>query len=239
MQTEFSANQKQGNARLTRRQAMLDVALALVLTVAGGVLAGLIGANLMAWLELPLILVLVLQGLIIVAGLQLLLAWRGQGWRQIGLKPPRAKDFGLALVALLLVFALNIAVNLLASRFVPGMAETHQERLAGFGALLAGDLPLVAVGVAMLFTGFYEEALARGFLLTRCKALLAGNWGPVLLSSILFGLGHFYQGWFGVVQTALVGIVFARLALRWGTLWPVIIAHGALNTLSLAMFRYM
>lgn len=239
MHTESSSSRRQAGTSVTRRQAMLDVALALILTVVAGVLAALTGAPLMIRLDQPLILVLVIQGLIIVGGLQILLVWRGQGWRRIGLRLPRAKDLWLAMVALLLVVALNVAVNLVAFGVVPGMAETHQERLAGFGNLLAGELPLIIVGAAMLFTGFYEEALARGFLLTRCKTLMTGNWGPVLLSSILFGLGHFYQGWFGVVQTALIGAVLAGLALRWGTLWPVIIAHGALNTLSVWVFRYM
>ena len=84
-------------------------------------------------------------------------------------------------------------------------------------------------GTERRFVGFYEEVVARGFLLARCRVLLHTRWAAVLLSSLLFGLAHLYQGWGGVVLTAIVGAVFAGITLRWGTLWPVILAHAGLK----------
>ena len=237
MPTDNASGKRPTSATITRPQALVDIMLALGLTVFGALAAPLIGQQLFTRLGLPLLAVLVLQGVIILLGLRALLLWRGQGWRRIGFQPPRLVDLGRGFLALLAIFAVNAAVTLLSMQLAPEMVTSHQERLAAFAGLLAGDLPLLAVGAAMLFTGFYEEVLARGFLLTRSWTLLPGTWAPVLLSSALFGLGHFYQGWLGVVQTALIGVVFARLALHWGTLWPVILAHAALNTLSLAVLR--
>src|SRR5699024_9175325 len=114
-------------------------------------------------------------------GLRALLVWRGQGWRRIGFQPLRARDIGLGLLALLAIFVANALVSVIGSRLAPELVAAHQERLAAFADILAGDLPLAAVAAAMLFTGFYEEVLARGFLLTRCRTLIAGVWGPVLL----------------------------------------------------------
>lgn len=222
---------------MTPRQALVDIALALALTIVAAIAAPLLGRVLVVQLGMPLVGVLVLQGLIVLIGLWALLVRRRQGWREIGFQPLRPKDIGLGLLALLLIFALNALVSVVSETLVPGLLEAHQQRLAAFAGVLTGDLPLLWIGLAMLFTAFYEEVLARGFLLTRSRTLLAGAWGPVLLSSLLFGLGHFYQGWLGVVQTALVGVVFARLALYWGTLWPVILAHAALNTVSLIVLR--
>lgn len=224
-------------APLTRMQAAADVLLALALTVFGAVAAPLAGQALVARLGFPLLAVLMLQGVIILAGMYLLLRRRDQNWRDIGFRQLRSRDVGLGALALLLVFAINAAVSVIGLQLAPELVETHQGRLSEAARMLAGDLPLAAVAAAMLFTGFYEEVLARGFLLTRCRTLLHGRWGPVLLSSALFGLGHFYQGWLGVVQTALVGIVFARLTLQWGSLWPAILAHAALNTISLGVLR--
>lgn len=220
-----------------RLQALLDIVLALLLTVGGASLVPLLGASLVLRFDVPILLVLMLQGVVILAGLWALLTWRGQSWRDIGLLPLRVRDVSLALLVLLSVFALNLALNSVAGLFWPDLIETHQQQLSGVASVLAGTLPLAAVGGAMAFVGFYEEVLARGFLLTRSRTLLGGVWEPVLFSSILFGIGHMYQGGLGVVQTALVGVVFARLALHWGTLWPVILAHAALNTLSLAVLR--
>jgi membrane protease YdiL (CAAX protease family) len=222
---------------MSRWQALVDVVLALALTVAAGLSAGVLGQILLLRFQLPLLLVLALQGVIILAGLHALLLWRRQSWRDMGLVPFQRGDVLRALQALLLVFAVNIATSGLASQLSPELVETHKQGLAGVAESLTEGLSLAVVAAIMLFVGFYEELLARGFLLRRSRDLLAGIWGPVLLSSFLFGLGHFYQGWYGVVQTALVGVVFARLTLRWGTLWPAILAHAALNTLSLAALR--
>ncbi|RFA29170.1 hypothetical protein CAI21_10395 [Alkalilimnicola ehrlichii] len=51
--------------------------------------------------------------------------------------------------------------------------------------------------------------------------------------------GPYVPGTVGVIQTAVIGVVFARLVLRWGSLWPVIIAHALLNSFSLIMFRVL
>jgi membrane protease YdiL (CAAX protease family) len=117
-------------------------------------------------------------------------------------------------------------------------------RIVRLADALAGDAPFAAVALSMLFVGFYEEVLARGLLLQRCRRLfsevagpLGAVWLPVLVSSALFGAAHGYQGWLGVAQTGLIGIVLALLTLRWGTLWPAILAHAMLNAGSLTLAR--
>ena len=50
--------------------------------------------------------------------------------------------------------------------------------------------------------------------------------------SILFGLGHYYQGWAGVLQTGSVSLCLC-LAYVWSgrNLWVPILAHGLIDTL--------
>lgn len=221
---------------MTRRQALTDVALAVALVLAAGLIATLLGRTAMQ-LGAPAAAILVVQGLLVLAGLQWLLRRRGDSWRGIRLIPPASRDLARALLALLAVFAVNAVLAMGVMAVSPAVMEDHHQRLAQVADLLVGDLPLIAVAAAMLFVGFYEEAMARGLLLHRSLALLSGVWGPVLLSAVLFGMGHFYQGWLGILQTTLVGVVFARLTLHWGTLWPVIIAHATLNTGALLLLR--
>ncbi len=223
--------------RLAPADAFSDLVLAVVLTLLAGLIAAVLAQPLMARFDLPLLAVLMLQGVLILAGLQFLLSRRRQGWPDIGLTLPVPLDLLRALIALGLVYLVNMAFMGLILLLFPDVLEDHQDRLFGVASSLTAELSLLAIALAMLFTGFYEEVLARGFLLSRCRRLVGGVWGPVLISSFLFGLGHAYQGWAGVLQTALIGVVFARLALRWGRLWPLIIAHGALNTISLALMR--
>lgn len=221
---------------MTRFQALSDVFYALALTLLGAIVAAAFGT--LAG-DQPELLVVMLQGIVILAGLQLLLRLRGQDWRDLGLPAFSSRDLLRALQALGIMFLVNLALIALVHSLAPSLIGTHQERLAEVGSLLNEGSPFIVIIAAMLFVGFYEEVLARGFLLKRCQQLIGGYWGPVVLSAALFGLGHFYQGILGMLQTTLMGIVFAALVMRWGSLWPLILAHSLINILSLGFMRQL
>lgn len=86
-----------------------------------------------------------------------------------------------------------------------------------------------------VFTGFFEELLFRGFLMTRLTALFKSKWAGFAISSILFGLAHLYQGAMGVVQTAALGFLFGGLVLLFRSIWPAIVAHAVFNGVSLSL----
>ena len=105
-------------------------------------------------------------------------------------------------------------------------------------------LPLDALGlllVAYVATAVFEEGLWRGVMVGLLRP--TGIWRAVLLSSLLFGLGHLgnsalrgvspliaAQGFGAGVQ----GVGFAALRLRTNTIWPLIAIH-ALHDLSLQL----
>ncbi len=87
--------------------------------------------------------------------------------------------------------------------------------------------------VAPVGRGAYSQPpghhdIRRRPVFCRCN----GVWAPVVVSSVLFALGHVYQGWVGVSQTTLTGAIFAASRMPWTTLWPAIMTHAALNTFS-------
>lgn len=223
---------KEGVA-LTRWQALADLLLALLITVLAGISAGLTGIVLAA----PAVALIALQALLILIAIAVLVRWRGQNWGALRLRAPRPFDLGRGLGLLLLIMLLNAAGSMLVDLIAPELFEGHEERLGEVAAEVTGGVPFGVVAATMLLVGFYEELLARGLLLQRAQVLLKGFWPPLLFAALLFGLGHFYQGWAGVAQTALIGLVFGYFVLRWNSLWPSIIAHAGLNTLSLALLR--
>lgn len=218
---------------MTRRAALVDFILALALLMLLGWLAGLGIGLLPPGILPPLLLLVIVQGVIVLGVVALLQAIRRQSWAALGLVRIERRDVGRTAAALGLLIVVGLAVNVTLQQLAPQAFEAHMERLAAMAVLLTSGVPLVGLIVAVAFIGFYEEILARGLLLQRCRRFVGGTWAPVLISSVLFGLGHAYQGWTGVVQTTLIGILLARLTLRWGTLWPAIIAHAALNGWSL------
>ncbi|PYO98755.1 MAG: hypothetical protein DMD60_03475 [Gemmatimonadetes bacterium] len=82
---------------------------------------------------------------------------------------------------------------------------------------------------------FGEEFVYRGYLLTRIARALGGEpraWRAALVAtSILFGVGHAFQGWSGVISAGLGGFLFGLLYLATGrNLWVCMIAHGTTDT---------
>jgi membrane protease YdiL (CAAX protease family) len=76
--------------------------------------------------------------------------------------------------------------------------------------------------------GVWEELLYRGFLIWYLTPR-AGTVAAVILSSAIFGLGHVYQGWRGVVNTAFVGLAFATLFALTHSLWWLMAAHAIID----------
>ncbi len=59
----------------------------------------------------------------------------------------------------------------------------------------------------------------------------------LLISSLLFGWNHLYQGWKAVGSTAVVGLAFGLLALLSGNLLVPILLHCAMDLQIVVFFR--
>ncbi len=116
--------------------------------------------------------------------------------------------------------------------------------MASIGFVMPGEIELFLpqelfgklLWVLMSFTaGFCEEAVFRGYLMTRIRLLgKFSSWTvPVIVSSILFGIPHLYQGVAGAVVITILGAIFAISFIRYKTIWPAIIAHFFLDFLNL------
>ncbi len=79
-----------------------------------------------------------------------------------------------------------------------------------------------------------EELVYRGFLFWFFSPI-AGLWGAVLISSIVFGFAHAYLGWRGMVRTGGVGVVLGVAYALSGSLWWLMLAHILLNLNSWAI----
>jgi membrane protease YdiL (CAAX protease family) len=76
--------------------------------------------------------------------------------------------------------------------------------------------------------GVCEEIFARGFLLS-LVAGFAGLIAAVPIAALLFGLGHSYQGWSGILKTGMIGFILTIVALVSGSLIPVMVMHFAID----------
>jgi membrane protease YdiL (CAAX protease family) len=97
--------------------------------------------------------------------------------------------------------------------------------------------PYLALAIT---AGLCEEFLYRGFSMAVLSRLGMQAWAVVLLSSILFGLAHSYQGRGGVIVTLLMGLALGASRIAYDSLVPAILWHTALDVVAgLAGPRYL
>lgn len=181
--------------------------------------------------------------------LMLLTIWaglraRGQGWSHLGLR--RRSVGGRAVIGTLVrsvvVFVAAAAAFVMGSVIAAPLAGTAGPAgadMSGY-SYLQGNLPMLLAALAAVYvvSSFGEEAIYRGFLITRLEELGGGGRGAraaaVAGSAVVFGLIHFDWGLVGVVQTTVMGLALAVAYLAVGrSLWVLVLAHAYLDTLLL------
>ena len=91
---------------------------------------------------------------------------------------------------------------------------------------------------SFVVAGFGEElwrvATMRGLLeiAPRAMAPFLKNAIAVIISSLVFGVGHWYQGVIGVGVTAFIGLALGAITLYHRSIWPAVIAHGFFDAAS-------
>jgi uncharacterized protein len=141
---------------------------------------------------------------------------------------------------------LGIVAGMLIAILVPAIVALWSEKLRTKSAKAARKLAFLLPSstaerrwwwVVCLTAGICEEIVYRGFLLhywhsdpfhlTLTRALI--------VSSVIFGIAHLYQGIAGSVQTMVIGFVLGAIFLMTGSLLLPIVIHAVLDLRVLAM----
>jgi membrane protease YdiL (CAAX protease family) len=86
---------------------------------------------------------------------------------------------------------------------------------------------------------FCEEFLFRGFLLTQLNHWFHSVGWAWVACSVAFGLAHSYQGWSGMIRAGLLGALLAYPVMRFGSLYPSILAHWLIDAVVLWLGRWL
>lgn len=160
----------------------------------------------------------------------LLLTWWGVRLRHISLAEilgfrrglrAWAEDFGAAAIfwvmAMIILAAIGIILRL-------AHLATVEKQLGA----LAPNTPLqMLLWIALsLSAGFCEETLFRGYFFRQFSSAAHRVWIGVVASSLLFGIGHGYEGAAGMIAITAFGALFCALVLARHSLRPGMIAHA-------------
>jgi membrane protease YdiL (CAAX protease family) len=99
------------------------------------------------------------------------------------------------------------------------------------------ELALAVILVAVVAVS--EETIFRGYLIRRLQMITASTPAAVLLSSIVFALGHGYEGSLGVVTVGVMGLVFSLLYLWRRSLIVPIVLHFIQDFLAIVVAPYL
>lgn len=140
------------------------------------------------------------------------IGWRFQNaWREV-------------LLGLVLFIPFFFGANLLESALLgmgfstPSTPLPSLEATGGIGESVLGFF-LVAI-VALT-----EETIFRGYLILRFKAIRSSAVFAVIFSSVIFSLGHGYEGSAGVITVGFMGMVFAIIYLWRRSLMAPMVMH--------------
>ena len=90
-----------------------------------------------------------------------------------------------------------------------------------------------------LTAGICEEFIFRGFVIAALFAAGLSSWTAVIVSSLMFGAAHLYQGKGGSVGTGILGVLFASVRIAYRSIFPVVIWHAVLDVVAgIAGARY-
>jgi len=175
--------------------------------------------------------------ILLVAFASLSLWLRGLNWSAVGLRKP-INWWKMLILAILSAALICVVVNLLFGPIIERLAgnspsNTRFENVRGNFPVLMGWL-----SVAWTLAAFGEEMAFRGYFMNRIFDLIGNGrvgWiSALLLSSLLFGVGHGYQGFAGAIGTTEIGLLLGVMYLvNRRNLWMNIVCHGFIDSISL------
>lgn len=153
---------------------------------------------------------------------------RGLNLAELGLG--RISDAPLLLWSVFGAIALA-ALQWLNLRRMGRMTGAAPELMRKLSERLLPHKPIEAAPYAALAVtaGVCEELVYRGFVMAALARAGLPVWAVLVVSSVLFGLAHAYQGRSGILGTTLMGLVFGMARMATTSLIPPMIWHAAVD----------
>jgi uncharacterized protein len=168
---------------------------------------------------------LLLYELTVLAALLIFLGARGWTLGRIGLRAG-AKDSLLGLGLAVTTYVAYVAAFQLT-------AMVFSMQPASEFAFVVRDLRLGTLTLASIVNPVFEEIFVCGYVISALEREGWSRWTAINVSMTIRLLYHLYQGALGVINIIAVGLIFSYWYARSGRLWPVIVAHAAIDFVSL------
>jgi membrane protease YdiL (CAAX protease family) len=164
-------------------------------------------------------------------------------WKELGLQLPVGRREWIIniLLAFMAVFMVFLIMGLIVKPLLENFGLTNPTDVADRFAFFMGK-PIIFISYLIVVVWFGaalgEELLFRGYLLNRLVDFTGNNNSGIMLAlivhSTIFGALHIYQGLAGVIATGCIALILGSIYfIIKRKLFPLIIAHGIINSISL------
>jgi membrane protease YdiL (CAAX protease family) len=164
----------------------------------------------------------------------LAVAGRGRPFSQVLALVPANGGARVYLFAGATMAVLLAVLNFITYQVAP---ESFLADFRQFRELVKGPEPWLMFAAIGIGAPMWEEMLFRGFLLPPL-AKMTGFWPAALATSGLWTGLHLGYSLIGLGEVFLIGLFFAWLMRRTGSLWVPIACHGAYNALLFLALRF-
>lgn len=126
------------------------------------------------------------------------------------------------------VLAMFLLVNqLLSLKYVGARPQDLRSKLAQVALRIfpQDQLERLIFFAVVVTVAVCEELIYRGFAQGVFQDVTRSTIGGIVLSALLFGVAHAYQGRRGIIATCVVGLLFAAAHSLTGSLIPCVIGH--------------
>ena len=139
---------------------------------------------------------------------------------------PRFQEvvLGLVLIPLTVIFA--VASLRFLHTVWPWIHNVPQNPIE---ALIKSPLDAVIFIIVAIIAGGVREELQRAFVLRRFEQHLGGKWSGLVIFSVVFGLGHYIQGWDAAIVTAMLGAIWGTIFLMRRSIVAAVVSHAGFN----------
>lgn len=167
---------------------------------------------------------------------------RNVSWKDLGLyKPESFKKTLFVTIGILIAIVLSIMAFEMIKDYLPFSLEQKnysKNSASKFGNLKGNWLLFFTIMPGVLLESMLEELLDRGFLINWFEKLFSqttiATILAVILQALIFGFRHSYDLSDRSIRVGLIGLIMGIAYVKFGrNLWPLIIAHCVLNTMSM------
>jgi CAAX protease family protein len=138
---------------------------------------------------------------------------------------------GVALLPAIFMFVILILG--LVFKFAPHLHNVPNNPLED---MLRNQRDALIFAAVVMIAGGVREEIQRGFILHRFEQYLGGGAWGIAIYSVIFGLGHFEQGFDAMIITALLGAIWGLVYLTRRSIVAPMVSHAAFNLAQLIKY---